>query len=146
MGRWWVVVSVSAWAEEPQPREDRPLAIPVTAAARDDLICADLGASVCMFVWHNDEVRGDHPDMTIIATTDDCPNHIFRFRDQPIWGIQGHPEVTVDESRSWFEENRADLEADGADVDELHRTAVEASTAKTMLKRFADVVSARRSR
>ena len=81
--------------------------------------------------------------MTIIATTDDCPNHIFRYRDRPIWGIQGHPEVTLEESRTWFEENRSDLEADGADVDELHRSATEAGTAKTMLRRFADLVCAR---
>jgi len=113
----------------------------VTKAADDDEIAGELGAGFDMFVWHNDEVRGDHPDMTIIATTDDCPNHVFRYRDLPIWGIQGHPEVTVEESRVWFEENRKDLEADGADVDELHRTASEASTAKTMLRRFAALVA-----
>ena len=112
----------------------------VTGAATNDEIAGALGAAFDMFVWHNDEVRGDHPDMNIIATTDDCPNHVFRFRDLPIWGIQGHPEVTLEESRPWFEENRGDLEADGADVDELHRNAIEAETAKTMLRRFADLV------
>jgi GMP synthase (glutamine-hydrolysing) len=114
----------------------------VTTAALDDEIASDIHPKFDMFVWHNDEVRGDHPDMTIIATTNDCPNHIFRYRDLPIWGIQGHPEVTVEASRVWFEENRADLEADGADVDDLHRTAVEAETAKTMLRRFADFIGA----
>lgn len=113
----------------------------VSKAAVDDTIAADLHPAVEMFVWHNDEVRGDHPDMTIIATSEDCPNHVFRYRDLPIWGIQGHPDVTLEESRSWFEENRGDLEADGADVDELHRVAVEADTAKTMLRRFAGLVA-----
>ena len=117
----------------------------VTKAAVDDGIASALYPKFEMFVWHNDEVRGDHPDMTIIATTDECDNHVFRYRDQPIWGIQGHPEVTLDESRIWFEENRSDLEADGAVIDELHRSAVEATTAKTMLRQFADIVSKKSS-
>ena len=112
----------------------------VTDVATDDEVAGELGSEFEMFVWHNDEVRGDHPDMSIIAVTDDCPNHVFRYRDLPVWGVQGHPEITLDESRTWFEENREDLEKDGAGVDDLHRTAVEASTAKTMLRRFADVV------
>ena len=113
----------------------------VAEAAIDDAIGSKLYPKVEMFVWHNDEVRGDHPDMTILATSDDCPNHIFRFRDRPIWGVQGHPDVTLEESRSWFEENREDLETDGADVDALHRTAVEQDTAKTMLRCFAELVA-----
>lgn len=112
----------------------------VTNTAVDDAVAKDLYPEFNMFVWHNDEVRGDHPNMNIIATTDDCSNHIFRYRNCPIWGIQGHPEITLEESRIWFEENRLDLEADGAVVDELHRTASEAKTAKTMLRRFADLV------
>ena len=105
----------------------------------DDRLTQDLGEQVYMFVWHNDEVRHDHPDMVILAATDLCPNQIWRYRDLPIWGIQGHPEVTLEQSRLWFEENRARLERDGADVDELHRSADEAQEAKTMLRNFIDV-------
>ena len=115
----------------------------ITEAAVGDAVADQLYPGFEMFVWHNDEVRSDHPDMTIIASTDECENQIFRYRDLPIWGIQGHPEITLEESRIWFEENREDLEEDGAIVDELHRSAVEASTAKTMLSRFASVVAAK---
>jgi len=115
-------------------------ALPVTAAARDDLICSELGDSVFMFVWHNDEIRGNHPDMTIIASSDICPNQVWRYRDRPFWGIQGHPEITRDQAPVWFEENRERMERDGADVDQLKASADEAAEAKTMLRRFADVV------
>lgn len=111
--------------------------LPVEAAAADDALCAELGASVEMFVWHNDEVRADHPDMTVLARSDDCPNQIWRFCDRPVWGIQGHPEITADQARIWFEENRARMEQDGADVDRLKESADEAIAAKTMLTRFA---------
>lgn len=111
--------------------------LPLSAAARTDPLCPDLGAAVHMFVWHNDEVRAGHPDMTILAASDDCPNQIWRYRDAPIWGIQGHPEITETQAPVWFEENRARMETDGADVDALKAAAHPALEAKTMLTRFA---------
>lgn len=104
-----------------------------------DEITRDLTHRVYMFVWHNDEVRSDHPDMILLASSDQCPNQIWRYRDLPIWGIQGHPEITLAESRTWFEANRRTLENDGADVDRLHERAAEAAEAKTMLTNFVGV-------
>lgn len=116
--------------------------LPTTRAAIDDPVAGDLGESVHMFVWHNDEVRGDHPDMTILATSDLCPNQIWRWRDAPVWGIQGHPEITHDQAVIWFEENRGRMENDGADVEALKASADEAAEAKTMLTRFVEFVKA----
>lgn len=115
-------------------------ALPVTKAAHDDPVCGELDQSVTMFVWHNDEVRAGHRDMKIIAYSDVCPNHVWRYRDHPIWGIQGHPEITREQAPIWFEENRERMERDGADVDALKAGAVEAAEAKTMLTRFAEFV------
>ncbi len=117
--------------------------LPVTNAARDDAIAGGLSEQVHMFVWHNDEVRGDHSDMTILAHSDICPNHIWRYRDTPVWGIQGHPEITAAQAPVWFNQNRERMQKDGADVDALISTADEAAEAKTMLTRFADVVKTR---
>ena len=114
--------------------------LPLTAAASTDKLSQDLREEVRMFVWHNDEVRADHPDMTILAYSDDCPNQIWRHRDADIWGIQGHPEITRTHAPIWFEENRARMEADGADIEILKAQADEAAEAKTMLTRFAELV------
>ncbi len=86
---------------------------------RDDPLLAGIGDELRMFVWHNDEVRAEHADMTILASSLDCPNHIWRFRDLPIWGIQGHPEVTTSTATEWLDSHRRILERDGADVDAL---------------------------
>ena len=117
--------------------------LPVTDAARDDAIAGELSQHVHMFVWHNDEVRGDHSDMTILAHSDICPNHIWRYRDTPVWGIQGHPEITAAQARVWFNQNRERMQKDGADVDVLISLADEAADAKTTLTRFTDVVRTR---
>lgn len=116
----------------------KPLA--VSAAAAQDALAADWGHTVRMFVWHNDEVRHDHPDMLILAASDDCPNQVWRHRGVPAWGIQGHPEVTRAQAPVWFGENRARMEADGGDVDQFIAAAEEAAEAKTMLTRFGDFV------
>lgn len=117
--------------------------LPVTDAAEGDPIACELGEAVHMFVWHNDEVRADHPDMTILASSDLCPNQIWRYHDAPIWGIQGHPEITREQAPIWFEENRDRMERDGADIDELKASADEAEVAKTMLTRFVQYVQNR---
>jgi GMP synthase (glutamine-hydrolysing) len=107
------------------------------AEAASDPIAKDILPRVYMFVWHNDEVRADHPDMRILASSDQCPNQVWRYRDRPIWGIQGHPEITRAQSAIWFEENRARLEKDGAVIDELNRSSDDAEQAKTLLGNFA---------
>ncbi|MDG4675996.1 type 1 glutamine amidotransferase [Shinella sp. 838] len=109
----------------------------VSEAAASDPIANSLGDQVYMFVWHNDEVAAAHPDMTILASTDLCPNHIWRYRDRPIWGIQGHPEISREQAAIWFEENRSTLEKDGADVEQLKQAADDVLPAKTMITKFA---------
>ncbi len=117
--------------------------LPVSAAAGDDAIASELDKTVHMFVWHNDEVRADHDDMTVLAWSDECPNQVWRYRDRPFWGIQGHPEITREQAPIWFEENRTRMENDGADVDQLKAQAHPALPAKTMLAGFAAFVQER---
>jgi GMP synthase (glutamine-hydrolysing) len=81
----------------------------------------------------------------ILAASPGCPNHIWRHRTAPAWGIQGHPEVDAAQARAWFEMSRARLEADGADVDQLKQSATDADEAKTMLHNFMRVAAEARS-
>ena len=108
----------------------------VSAEARRDPLCAGIGRRVRMFVWHNDEVRHDHDDMVVLGSTPRCPNQMWRHRTLPVWGVQGHLEITRSEAPAWFERNRALLAGDGADVDALIAEADDATEASTMLQEF----------
>lgn len=105
-------------------------------AASSDSMTKLCAPTVEMFVWHNDEVRDDHPDMVVLASSHDCPNHIWRFRDLPVWGIQGHPEVTAKNGARWFGKCRVALENDGADVDALIADARDSAGGLEMLSAF----------
>ncbi len=112
----------------------------VTPEAAADPLARDWGETVRMFVWHNDEVRAGHPDMVILASSDLCPNQVWRHRSLPAWGIQGHPEITRAQAPIWFEENRDRMTADGGDVDAFIAEADDALDAKTALTRFAELI------
>ena len=111
----------------------------VTPDAAGDPVCADLEHRMRMFVWHNDDVRADHTDMQVLARSDACANHVWRHRDLPVWGVQGHLEITVAEAPRWFARNRERLEADGVDVDRLVDSTEDTGNARTMLERFLDL-------
>lgn len=113
--------------------------LPFTPAAVTDPLTQQLGESVHMLVWHNDEIRADHPDMTILATSDQCPNHIWRYRDLPIWGVLGHPELTQADALRLFAEDRDVFIRDGADLAQLHAQATDAPIAKKLLANFANI-------
>ncbi|WP_116134802.1 type 1 glutamine amidotransferase [Tropicimonas sp. IMCC34043] len=112
----------------------------VTDACATDPLAAEWKDTVSMFVWHNDEVRAEHPDMVILASSDLCPNQVWRYAKAPAWGIQGHPEVTKEQAPVWFEQNRERMEKDGAEISDLIASAHEAQEAKSMLTRFAEMV------
>lgn len=114
--------------------------LPLTEVGKSDLLMAQLDESVEMLVWHNDEVRAEHDDMIILATNEAAPNQIWRYRDRPIWGIQGHPELTRTSAVALFEAEQATFERDGADVAELKAAAHDAPQAKTLMDQFAKLI------
>lgn len=52
---------------------------------------------IWMFCFHFDEVFAPDPRYRVLAHTDDCAVHAYRYGDAPVWGIQGHPEISPKE-------------------------------------------------
>ena len=111
----------------------------LTEAAAGDPVTKDLRDRFPMFVWHNDEVRAGHPEMTVLASSDACPTQVWRRKGLPAWGILGHAEVARDQAPAWFEARRRRMEKDGADVDALIARSDGMENAKTMFANFLAV-------
>ena len=106
--------------------------------AQEEVIFHGLKDKVLMFVWHNDQVKSDHRDMRILGTNSECSNHIWGYRNLPIWGIQGHPELTKANAVKMFTETPERFLKDGADINKLIRTADDTIEAKKLIHNFID--------
>ena len=104
----------------------------------DDPLLNGLGASVRMFVWHNIQVKSGHPDMRILGYNKDCSNHIWRYKNQPIWGIQGHPELDPASAKAMFLSYHRFFEKEGVLVADLIKTVEPNTEAIKLFINFMD--------
>lgn len=112
------------------------LPIHATEAAQNDALMQGLPAQFRLLTWHNDEVSADHVDITLLATAEDASTQVWRYRDQAIWGIQGHPEVTIQNAVPWLGQVSERLAQDGADADLLADEIDEGRAGTTMIENF----------
>ena len=50
-------------------------------------------------VFHYDEVFNLPDHFQVIASTKKCAVHGFQYKDLPVWGVQFHPEYSLEQSR-----------------------------------------------
>ena len=115
------------------------LDLDLTQAATTDPLMQGVDEQFRMLIWHNDEAKAGHTDMTILATTGEAPNQIWRYRDDKIWGIQGHPEVSNKNAVPWLDDVREYMIKDGVDVDKLAREFDDGKTGKKLIENFLSV-------
>jgi GMP synthase (glutamine-hydrolysing) len=112
--------------------------IVLTDPTRLDPLLQNLDDKVYMFVWHNDEIRADHEDMVILGKSDVCPNHIWRFKNKPVWGIQGHPELNREQVIQVLDHYRDYFIRDHADMDGIKQQAVNNIESIKLIQNFID--------
>ena len=115
------------------------LDLELTQAAATDPMMLGMPEQVRMLIWHNDEAKADHVDMTILATTDEAPNQVWRYRNDRIWGIQGHPEVSNKNAVPWLNDVREYMIKDGVNVDELASDFDDGKTGVRLIENFLSV-------
>jgi len=103
-----------------------------------DPLLKNLEDKVAMFVWHNDEIRADHEDMVILGKSAVCPNHIWRYKNEPVWGIQGHPELNREQVIQVLDNYRDCFIRDGADIDGIKEQAVNNIEGIKLIQNFID--------
>lgn len=115
-------------------------------AAADDALLGTLaaeGATLRMIQNHSDSITALPPGADLLARSDACGVEAFRV-GVSAWGLQFHPEVSVERLRQWDE---AALSADGYDRDALIAGAeadaeVNDVQSRTLVESFARVVRA----
>ena len=91
----------------------------VRVVARDPLL-ERLPDPFHAFVAHFDEVVDPPPPWRVLAASAACGVHAMRHGDEPIWGVQAHPEIDPETGRALLE----GLAAKAPDKAEIVRRAL----------------------
>jgi len=75
--------------------DDREYGRALLKIERDDPLFANLEGGAQRVVWmsHGDRVLRLPPDFVVLATSENSPFAAVRHAEQPVWGVQFHPEV-----------------------------------------------------
>jgi GMP synthase-like glutamine amidotransferase len=105
-----------------RPGDEGPEIGPALVAKRDvavgDPLFGPIPFTPDVLQWHWDEIVTLPAGAVLLASSPRYPNQAFRY-GETAWGLQFHIETTADLVRSWAEEDRAKLAAEGRDVDAL---------------------------
>jgi GMP synthase (glutamine-hydrolysing) len=103
-----------------KPADEGPEIGPALVAKRDAAVGDPLFGSIPftpdVLQWHWDEIVTLPAGAVLLASSPRYPNQAFRYGGTA-WGLQFHIETTPELVRSWAEEDRARLAAEGWDVD-----------------------------
>jgi GMP synthase-like glutamine amidotransferase len=58
-----------------------------------------------VFSSHFDEVVELGDDFRVFASSEECSVHAFQWRENPVWGIQSHPEMRIKDAKHYLREN-----------------------------------------
>jgi GMP synthase (glutamine-hydrolysing) len=107
----------------------------------DDEVVGQCG-SIIANSTHLDAVVELPPGARVLARTRQDPNAALRFGPRA-WGVQFHPEIDAEVMRHYFVARRANLLAEGFDIEASERSLRDAPEAALVIDRFLRVAHAR---
>ena len=72
------------------------------------------------FSSHFDEVFNLGKNFTILSTSEKCEIQAFQWKEEPVWGLQYHPEIGMDEGKEYIQRSAAKNDRRAAFYKEAH--------------------------
>ncbi len=119
----------------PAGREVGTVSIRCLPEARNDPLMFAMPPSFPAYATHAQSVLSLPSGATRLASSAFDPNHVVRFGERQ-WGVQFHPEFSEAVLRYYIASQRAQLEKQGQDADQLIQ-AVTPSPSESLMDRFA---------
>jgi GMP synthase (glutamine-hydrolysing) len=113
----------------------------LTEAGKANPLMRGLPAMFPVHVAHAQTVTKLPPGAMVLANNQFEPHHSIAFGHN-IWGLQFHPEYTVDIIHRYIDEAKRGLEKKGYDIQSLHSAVAETPCGQIILKRFIELAQA----
>jgi len=109
-----------------------------------DPLLQDLGDSFPCFVSHSDEVREEPDCLRHLVRSSQCESHAFVHRSRPVWGVQFHPELRIEEAEKLVHWRAACHPEHGYDVARILGAQVDPErVSAAIFKRFIELCAIR---
>ena len=113
--------------------------IRLTHAGQRDPLLGHLPDTFPAHVSHRQSALELPPGAIVLASSEKDPHHAFRIPPN-IWGVQFHPELNADIARIYIRKFSRALLWEGQDPQKISEAVRETPAARTVLKRFAEMV------
>lgn len=123
----------------PDGREVGTLPVTLHPSAQEDALLHDLPEQILVQLSHRQAVMELPQDTVLLASSDRVPFEAFRYGDR-VWGMQFHPEFSMDVMQAYTRYARSGLESEGFDPDHIYRQITDTPNGLTIMQRFAGLV------
>lgn len=99
-----------------------------------------LGQKFVSFSWHRDEVKKAPPGAKILARSQACPIQAMQYGDLPVFGIQFHPEKSLQTSIESLKKRLKEKKMDGILRPNESEKLYDPNVAKTVFGNFFGMI------
>jgi GMP synthase (glutamine-hydrolysing) len=120
-------------------REVGTLPVTLQPAAKQDYLLQGLPDQILVQLSHRQAVMELPEDAVWLASSDRVPFEAFRYGDR-VWGMQFHPEFSVDVMQAYTDYARLGLAGEGFHPDQIYDQIQETPDGLKIMQRFASLV------
>ncbi|MCC6874769.1 MAG: glutamine amidotransferase [Sandaracinaceae bacterium] len=122
----------------PRGREMGTVHIEQTREGRQDPLLGALRDPLVMQASHRQSVLRPPPGARVLATSEGDPCQCFAWGER-VWGVQFHPEWDHVVVRTYLEDRRAILDAEGLDASAMIERVRSSEDGQALLRRFSEL-------
>ncbi|KPU45730.1 GMP synthase [Oxobacter pfennigii] len=123
----------------PRGKEFGTVYIELTEDGEKDPLLGVLPEKFFGHVAHSQTAIKVPPEALVLAGNEFEPHHAFALKNN-IWGVQFHPEFTMDITHSYIEKLEDSLKIEGYDIKALKSSLQDNDYGKILLKRFIELI------